>query len=160
EGFDAEADQLQRIAVERKEIEGRRVDLDRKKAAAEAVFADTAAPEKQVADAQMTLQSVVPLESSGLDTRERELATMERALLVDRKKIGPNLKDLKAKIRLKEWLPQWVRAPHEFRPDTKMPTFRLNDDQVQAISAYLWQNATDLAAVGTPLPKRNPGNAA
>ena len=34
----------------------------------------------------------------------------------------------------------WVKDPHAWRADTKMPTFRLTDEEVQAISAFLWQS--------------------
>ncbi len=48
----------------------------------------------------------------------------------------------------KNWIPVWLKKPTDFRPTTKMPNFRLNDEQIKAISAYLWQSAlTD------PLPK-------
>jgi len=36
-----------------------------------------------------------------------------------------------------------------------MPNFRLNDDQIKAISAYIWQSA-----LSDSLPKHKPGNAA
>ena len=54
----------------------------------------------------------------------------------------------------KNWIPVWLKKPTDFRPTTKMPNFRLNDHQIQAISAYIWQSGfTD------PLPKHKPGNA-
>ena len=39
----------------------------------------------------------------------------------------------------KEWIPYWLAHTHEFRPTTKMPQFRLQDDEIQAISAFIWQ---------------------
>ena len=67
------------------------------------------------------------------------------------KKVGPNLKDIRLKLN-KNWIPVWLKKPSAFRATTKMPDFRLNDQQIQSISAYLWQSAlTD------PLPKHKPG---
>ena len=79
-------------------------------------------------------------------------------LMQDQKKVGPNLKDVRAKLR-KEWVPFWLEDPQGFRPGTKMPTFwrfskphegaRLNmrdkdgAEQIQAIAAYLWQESLD-----------------
>ncbi len=40
----------------------------------------------------------------------------------DQKKVGPNLKDVRVKLR-KEWVPVWLENPQGFRPGTKMPTF-------------------------------------
>jgi len=70
------------------------------------------------------------------------------------KKIGPNLKDVRLKLN-KNWIPVWLKKPSDFRPTTKMPNFRLNDHQIQAISAYIWQSGFTDA-----LPKHKPGNAA
>ena len=69
------------------------------------------------------------------------------------KKIGPNLKEIRAKLN-KNWIPVWVHKPTDFRPSTRMPNFRLTDNQVKAIAAYLWQTAlTD------PIPHAPGGNA-
>ena len=62
------------------------------------------------------------------------------------KKVGPNLKDVRLKLN-KNWIPVWLKKPTDFRPTTRMPNFRLNDEQIMAISAYLWQSAlTDRTA--------------
>ncbi|MGC2324197.1 MAG: cytochrome c, partial [Terriglobales bacterium] len=63
-----------------------------------------------------------------------------RDLLRDEKKIGPDLKEVRTKLN-KNWIPVWLHKPTDFRPTTKMPNFRLNDEQIKAISAYLWQTA-------------------
>jgi len=48
-----------------------------------------------------------------------------------------------------------AKEASDFRATTKMPNFRLNDDQIKAISATCGSRAlTD------PLPKHKPGNAA
>ena len=69
------------------------------------------------------------------------------------KKFGPSLREIKVKLR-KEWIPVWLKNPHEFRPGSKMPVFRLEDEDVQAISAYIWRNAIE-----GELEQHPPGNA-
>ena len=85
-----------------------------------------------------------------------DLNVQSRYLMQDQKKVGPNLKDVRLKLK-KEWIPEWLRDPQAFRPGTKMPTFwRIdgagnnksedNDREVserKAIAAYLWQSGFD-----------------
>ncbi|MDA2931372.1 cytochrome c, partial [Acidobacteria bacterium AH-259-O06] len=65
-----------------------------------------------------------------------------------------------------EWIPVWIQNPHAFRPTTKMPRFwgyadsrkteldrRLEEDQVRAIAAFIWQSGIE-----AELPKQPPGN--
>ncbi len=63
------------------------------------------------------------------------------------KKVGPNLKEVRMKLN-KEWIPVWLKNPHEWRPGTKMPTFRLTTIEIQAISAFVWQSGV----TGRPAP--------
>src|SRR5581483_1793654 len=92
--------------------------------------------------------------NSKLDARLPQLDFQSHSLMQDVKKIWPNLKDVPLKLS-KNWIPVWLKKPTDFRPTTKMPNFRLNDDQIKAISAYIWQ-----AELTDTLPKQNPGNAA
>src|SRR6266403_320676 len=92
--------------------------------------------------------------NSKLELRIGQLDRSTKSLLQDMKKVGPNLKDLRLKLN-KNWIPVWLKNPSVFRATTKMPNFRLNDDQIKAISAYVWQSA-----LTEPLPKHKPGNAA
>lgn len=93
--------------------------------------------------------------NSLLAARIDQLNLQAKYLMQDQKKVGPNLKDVRVKLR-KEWLPVWLDDPQGFRPGTKMPTFwrfaahkgegqdmRDKDaaDQIKAISAYLWQDS-------------------
>src|SRR6266404_1889161 len=92
--------------------------------------------------------------NSKLDLRIVQFDRSTKSLLQDMKKVGPNLKDIRLKLN-KNWIPVWLKKPSDFRATTKMPNFRLNDEQIKAISAFIWQSAlTD------PLPKHKPGNAA
>jgi len=87
--------------------------------------------------------------NSQLAARIDELNLQTRYLLQDQKKVGPNLKDVRLKLR-KEWIPIWLKDPQAFRPGTKMPTFwRFTEDKkegaedLKAVAAYLWQNSFD-----------------
>jgi len=82
-----------------------------------------------------------------------QLDRSSKSLLQDMKKVGPNLKDVRLKLN-KNWIPVWLKKPSDFRATTKMPNFRLNDDQVKAISAYLWQSG-----LKDQLPKHKMGDA-
>ncbi len=79
--------------------------------------------------------------NSGMDAEIEQLRLRTRDLLLEEKVIGPNLKEIKLKLN-RDWIPVWITNPHDFRPTTKMPRFRLEADEVRAISAFLWQSAT------------------
>ena len=53
-----------------------------------------------------------------------------KSLVREIKKVGPSLKEVRMKMR-KEWLPVWIEDPNHWRPGTKMPTFRLDEDEVR-----------------------------
>lgn len=77
--------------------------------------------------------------NSSMDAKIEELERSTSSLLREYKKVGPSLKEVRVKLR-KEWLPVWIRNPHAWRPTTKMPRFRLTDEQVEAIAAFVWQS--------------------
>ncbi|HWE39167.1 MAG TPA: c-type cytochrome [Isosphaeraceae bacterium] len=68
--------------------------------------------------------------------------------LTDNRQVGPNLKPVGYKVS-KEWLVRWIKNPHAFRPDSRMPRFYglTNNDkpqdlpkshaEIQAIAHYL-----------------------
>ncbi len=106
--------------------------------------------------------------NSLLAARVDQMNLQAKYLMQDQKKVGPNLKDVRVKLR-KEWVPVWLQDPWAFRPDTKMPRFwrfanplegrtNLQDKdaqhQIQAIAAYLWQEGFD-----SKLPTQPQGNA-
>jgi len=88
------------------------------------------------------------VQNSQLAARIDELNLQTRYLQQDQKKVGPNLKDVRLKLR-KEWIPVWLKDPQAFRPGTKMPTFwrfsvdEDGGDDLKAVAAYLWQNGFD-----------------
>ena len=61
--------------------------------------------------------------------------------------IGPNLRNIKNKVQ-PEWLTDWIKDPKAFRPTTKMPDFRLSEEESRAIAAYLWQHAEEINIAG------------
>jgi len=141
EGFDREADALSNARQSIKTLEldrdSRRREISQTSAAADAAASDedaTRLRKKAEALRQMISQ---------IDARIDEYDFQSKYLMEDVKKVGPNLKEIKAKLN-KDWLPVWLSDPQAFRPGTKMPTFRLEDDEIKAISAFLWQSALDV----------------
>jgi mono/diheme cytochrome c family protein len=108
----------------------------------------------EVAQAERT---AIVQQLSAVDTSRSVAARNERQSLLEVKKIGPSLKEVRMKLR-PEWLPTWIRNPADFRPTTKMPTYqRLLEDQKQvaAIAAFIWSRGVE-----GPLAKHEPGDAA
>ncbi len=56
-------------------------------------------------------------------------------------KIGPDLKNLSSKLD-PQWLFRWIRNPKEYNPHTRMPDFRLNDAQSEAVAAFVMNAGT------------------
>ena len=167
EGFDRETDMLAATRQTIGQLE------DQILANEKQIRADTASSQtvEDEADARKLLAQAESLRvtNSLLAARIDQLNLQAKYLMQDQKKVGPNLKDVRVKLR-KEWIPVWLEDPQGFRPGTKMPTFwrfskahesaRVNmrdkdgPEQVQAIAAYLWQEGFDLK-----LPAQQPGNA-
>jgi cytochrome c2 len=113
------------------------------------------ATDNEAANRYYTQATNLTVTISGMDAQIESLEQRSHNLLQEIKKVGPDLKEVRMKIH-KEWIPYWLKHTHEFRPTTKMPQFRLQDDEIQAIAAYIWQSAI----TGPELPKQAPGNAA
>jgi len=108
--------------------------------------------------------------NSLIAARIDQLNLQAKYLMQDQKKVGPNLKDVRLKLR-KEWVPVWLENPQAFRPGTKMPTFwrfanvdengrpqmrdKDGEQQIQAIAAYLWQEGFE-----GKVPEQQKGDAA
>ena len=148
EGFDREADSLSNARQSMKTLDLERKDRQRE---ISQTNADARAPETSDEEAQRLLKRGEALRQmiSQLDARISEFDTQSKYLMQDQKKVGPNLKEIRAKLR-KEWLPVWLSDPQAFRPGTKMPTFRLTDDEVKALSAFVWQSALDVKLPSQP----------
>jgi cytochrome c551/c552 len=156
EGYDKEPEDLLSVAQQIKQIEQEKKD-NFKQANDLMKQADKAASDeegKRLANRLNDRAVSLKVTNSKLDLRVVQLDRLTKSLLQDVKKVGPNLKDIRLKLN-RNWIPVWLKKPSDFRATTKMPNFRLNDAQITAISAFIWQSAlTD------QLPKHKPGNAA
>ena len=152
EGYDKEPEDLQAVNQQLKQLETQK--KDNLKQSAEYITESNAASSNEEANRLTDKAVALKVANSKIDGRLQQLDFQSHNLMQDMKKIGPNLKDARLKLN-KNWIPVWLKKPTDFRPTTKMPNFRLNDDQIKAISAYIWQSGlTD------SLPKQNPGNSA
>jgi len=113
------------------------------------------APDNDAANKLYAQATNLTVEVSRLDAEAETLEGRSHNLLQEIKKVGPDLKEVRQKIH-KEWIPYWLANTHTFRPTTKMPQFRLTQEEVQSISAFIWQQALTSPA----LEHQQPGNAA
>ncbi|HKW31660.1 MAG TPA: hypothetical protein VJN92_01560 [Candidatus Acidoferrum sp.] len=152
EGYDKEPEDLLSIGQEIKLLDQRK--KDNLKHAGDFMQQADKAQSNEEANHLNERAVALKVENSKVDLRIMQLDRTTKSLFQDMKKVGPNLKDARLKLN-KNWIPVWLKKPTDFRPTTKMPNFRLNDDQIKSISAYIWQSGlTD------SLPKHKPGNAA
>jgi cytochrome c2 len=151
EGYDKEPEDLTSITQQLKLFEQQKID-DTKVSADLMKQADAATSNEE---ANLLNQKAIALRvaNSKIDGRIQQLDFQTHSLMQDVKKIGPNLKDVRLKLK-QNWIPVWLKKPSDFRPTTKMPNFRLTDHQIQTISAYLWQSG-----FADTLPQQKPGNA-
>jgi cytochrome c2 len=150
EGFDAEPERLFTISQTIKQLETDKADAFRNAGRMEKT-ADTMS-----GDAAMRMNQTAQnlrVSMSRVDSRIEELDSDAKNLLQEIKKVGPSLKEVKMKLR-KEWIPVWIKNPQAFRPGAKMPTFRLEDEEIKNIAAFIWQSGVtgplDTATGGDP----------
>ncbi len=165
EGFDRETDGLANSRQTIKQLEEQLAANEREARQLDAE-AGTVADESE-AQAKLARAVSLRVTNSQTEARIEQLNVQARYLMQDQKKVGPNLKDVRLKLR-KEWIPAWLKDPQGFRPGTKMPTFwYLNPDheltkngklnaegERAAIAAYLWQSSFE-----GQVPKQEPGDA-
>lgn len=151
EGYDKEPEDLLSIAQQIKLIEQEK--KDNFKQSNYLMKQADAAQSNDEANRLNDRAVALKVTNSKLDLRIVQLDRTTKSLLQDMKKVGPNLKDIRLKLN-RNWIPVWLKRPSAFRATTKMPDFRFNDQQIQAISAYLWQSA-----LADPLPKHKLGSA-
>jgi cytochrome c551/c552 len=150
EGFDREADEMSSINQQLRTLEQQKADWLR-----EAGFSiqkgdksrDNTEAQKLYAHA-----NDLKVRASGLDSKMEQFDMRARSLVREQKKVGPSLKEARMKLR-KEWIPVWLKDPHQWREGTKMPTFRLDDNEIHAIGAFIWQSGVQ----GT-LAQQKPGD--
>jgi cytochrome c1 len=153
EAFDREADEISSVNQQIRQLEQQKAEWKR-----ESGFSEQKAnnPRTSDDDAKKLLahSNDLKVRASGLDNKIEQLDMRSRSLVREVKKVGPSLKEARVKLR-KEWIPVWLKDPHQWRPGTKMPTFRLDDGEIRAISAFVWQSG-----VKAELPQQKPGDAA
>ena len=147
EAFDREADALTNTRQQVSQLQDQ-IAANEREAKRETDASANAGDEAEIRRLLARAESLRVINSQ-LAARIDELNLQTRYLLQDQKKVGPNLKDVKLKLR-KEWIPLWLKDPEGFRPGTKMPKFwRFEHDKeegekdLRAIAAYLWQNSFD-----------------
>ncbi len=62
------------------------------------------------------------------------------------RRIAPDLTGIASKVN-SDWLVSWLMGPKKFRPDARMPNFRLEEEEAKAIASYLWQNSEELEPI-------------
>jgi mono/diheme cytochrome c family protein len=62
----------------------------------------------------------------------------------DLPKIGPQLTSISFKTS-PTWVYRWVKNPKEYNPHTRMPDFKLSDEEAEAVTAYLMDVSTKAA---------------
>jgi cytochrome c2/uncharacterized ParB-like nuclease family protein len=158
EGYDRETDALANSRQQVKQFED---EVTANEHEAKVARAESSAPGVSDTRAEELLARAQALvvTNSQLEAKIDQLDTQARYLMQDQKKVGPNLKDARLKLR-KEWIPEWLKDPQAFRPGTKMPTFwylsgaqdekkgnivpaSMQDDERRAVAAYIWQSAFD-----------------
>ncbi len=87
--------------------------------------------------------------------------------LTDERQVGPNLAHVGEKVS-KEWLVKWIKNPHAFRPDSRMPRFYgvtnnskekdwpKNHAEIHAIAHYLINKTTKPASFSEVTAKGDP----
>ena len=151
EGFDREGDEIASVNQQIHQDEQQKAEWTR-----EAGFAEQAAnnPKTTNAEAQRLYAHANDLKvrESGIDAQIEQLDMRSQSLVREVKKVGPSLKEVRMKLR-KEWIPVWLEDPHVWREGTKMPSFRLDKEERQAIAAFIWQSG-----VPGDLPSQKPGD--
>ncbi|HEX8560915.1 MAG TPA: c-type cytochrome [Pyrinomonadaceae bacterium] len=154
EGFDRETDALSNTRQLVKQLEDEVAANERESKVARA---ESSAPgvSDERAQALLARAEAFVVSNSQIEAKLDQLNTQARYLMQDQKKVGPNLKDARLKLR-KEWIPEWLKDPQAFRPGTKMPTYwylsgdkgkggivpvSMQDEERRAVAAYIWQSA-------------------
>jgi len=150
QGYDSEPEDLVANQQQIMQMETQRAD-DLRNAQRDIDSGDHA-PDNDTARKFYTHADTLRVGSSQIAMQLDQLEVKSKYLMMGRKKVGPDLKEVRVKIH-PEWIPVWLKNPHAFRPTTKMPRFRLDDGDIQEISAYLWQTA-----INTTLPHQAPGD--
>lgn len=153
QGFDDEQDRLNSLRQQITLLESTKADytlkIPRLNAQADA------APDNATAQRLNAEATNLTVESTKIDAQVEQLDRLSESLMREAKRVGPDLKEVRMKLR-KEWIPVWLAQTHTFRPTTKMPQFRLEPAEIQAIAAFIWQQGI---TSGNAPAKSAPGDA-
>ena len=58
------------------------------------------------------------------------------------KQQGPDLINVTQRMRF-DFMPRWVKAPQDVNPDARMVDTNLTDDQIAAVTAFVWKTSLD-----------------
>lgn len=150
EGFDTEAEQLLAVSQSIRQAE-----LDRKAREheiARSIDLGDRASDSNEAKRLYARAENLRVSLGSIDAQVEELEKQSRSLMMETKKVGPSLKEIGAKLQ-KEWLPVWLENPVAFRPTTRMPRFRMETKERQAVAAFIWQSR-----VQRTVPQQQPGD--
>lgn len=150
QNYDREPEELVSVQQQIAQLETQRHDAQRD--IQRSIQAGDEAADNETARRYYTNADMLRVSISDTDARLEQLDRRARDLLRDMKKVGPDLKEVRAKLR-PDWIPVWIQNPHEFRPTTKMPRFRQQEGEVRAISAFIWQSGLE-----TTLPRQPAGD--
>jgi cytochrome c551/c552 len=150
EGYDQSPEEL--VANERQ-----LQDLETQRAAHQrdiqrAIQAGDQAPDNATAQKFYLQANELQVSISKIDLQMDQLDRRAKYLMMGEKKVGPDLKEVGVKIH-PDWIPVWLSNPHAWRPATRMPRFRFDEDELQAVSAFIWQDA-----IKATLPHQAPGD--
>jgi cytochrome c551/c552 len=137
EGFDRDADEMSSVNQQIRQYEQQKAEWIR-----EAGFEQQKGDKSRDNTETQKLyahSADLKVRASGLDAKIEQLDIRAKNLVREQKKVGPSLKEARVKLR-KEWIPVWLKDPHAWREGTKMPTFRLDEDEIKAIGAFVWQS--------------------
>src|SRR5579871_2649376 len=137
EGFDREPDEMTAVTQQIRQLEQQKAEWTR-----EIGFTtDKADKTRSNEEAQKLYQHANDLKVriTGIDAKIEQADIRSSDLIREVKKVGPSLKEVRMKMH-KEWIPVWLEDPHKWRPGTKMPTFRLDQEDIRAIGAFIWQS--------------------
>lgn len=113
------------------------------------------APDNSTAQRLYAEATDLTVHVSKIDGQVEQLDELSHSLQQEVKRVGPDLKEVRLKLH-PEWIPYWLSKTWNFDPSAQMPQFRLEPDEVQAISAFIWQQGLK----GPALEKQTPGDAA
>ena len=140
QGYDAESEDLVSVQQQISQLETQRHETQRE--IQRAIRSGDQAADNDAARTFYLKAETLRVSTSDIDGRSEQLNYRARNLLRDIKKVGPSLKEVRVKIR-PDWIPVWLKDPHAFRPTTKMPSFRLDEDELKPVAAFIWQSGVE-----------------